>query len=61
MASAAELVSQAKAEGMAVDSYSFAEWLVDEKEYYGDPERLMEYGQLEEAWVEAEAMWARHA
>jgi hypothetical protein len=49
-----DLVQKAKDDGMAVDANSFAEWLVDDQEYFG---RLDEGSDLESAWQQAMDWW----
>lgn len=55
MRTQADLIQQARDYGCS-DSYSFAEWLVDDQEYYG---KMTDDSDLESAWMEAEAMWDR--
>jgi hypothetical protein len=42
------------------DAYAFAEWLCDEREYFGHPDQLAASGELESAWEEAQS-WYRQA
>ncbi len=53
-----ELVRRAIEIGMAVDAYSFAEWLVTDREYYGRID-VMPESEMEMAFEEAMNMWDR--
>ncbi len=52
------LVDRAIELGMAVDAYSFAEWLVTDQEHYGNIDQMPE-PEMEMAYEEAMSMWNR--
>ena len=50
-----DLVQEAKDSGLAVDAYSFAEWLVDDQQYFGRFDG--DSSDLESAWQQAMDWW----
>jgi hypothetical protein len=57
---ASEMVQFAKEHHFASDAYSFAEWLTQSQDYYGDIEHMPE-GEMEMAYEEAMGLWQRYS